>query len=184
MVLLDAGDGIDLMTPGAGELLDLLRFADPVNRSVPAPILVIAAQTRAAGRERRQPTPLHVPTASGWISLYGSLPEGPTGRVVVVQATPEAQAAPLRLEAFGLSARESEVATLVAQGIDSAAIAERLYISPWTVQDHCKAIFNKTGTRTRRELRSQIFFHDHLPVIAVQTPLDASGHLEDVGWRT
>ncbi len=126
-----------------------------------------------------------MPTALGWISLHGSLPDGPTGRVaVVVQATPEAHAAPLRLEAFGLSAREREVASLVAQGIDTAAIAERLYISPWTVQDHCKAIFNKTGTRTRRELRAQIFFHDHLPAIAVQAPLDASGHLEDVGGPT
>jgi DNA-binding CsgD family transcriptional regulator len=82
---------------------------------------------------------------------------------VIVQGTPEDQAAPLRLEAFALSPREREVATLVAQGLDTTTIAERLYISPWTVQDHCKSIFEKTGTRTRRELRSQIFFHDHLP---------------------
>ena len=60
----------------------------------------------------------------------------------------------------------------------TATIAERLFISPWTVQDHCKAIFEKTGTRTRRELRSLVFFHDHLPAIAVRTPLEAGGHLD------
>jgi DNA-binding CsgD family transcriptional regulator len=181
MILLDATDGVDLATPGVDEMLDLLSSADPIARGIPSCVLIIAAQTRAAGKKGRQPEPLHVPTAKGWITLHGSLPEGPTGRVaVILQGTPEDQAAPLRLEAFALSRREREVATLVAQGLDTAAIAERLFISPWTVQDHCKAIFEKTGTRTRRELRAQVFFHDHLPAIAVQTPLDAGGHLEDL----
>jgi DNA-binding CsgD family transcriptional regulator len=117
--------------------------------------LIIAAQTRAGGKDGRPPEPLHVPTAEGLITLHGSLPTGPKGRVAVVfQTTPEAQAAPLRPETFGLSAREREVAALVASGLDTAAIAEALFISPWTVQDHCKAIFEKTGTHNRRELRA------------------------------
>jgi DNA-binding CsgD family transcriptional regulator len=97
---------------------------------------------------------------------------------VAIQGTPETEVARLRLEAFGLSAREREVAALIAQDLDTAAIAEKLFISPWTVQDHCKAIFAKTGTGSRRELRALIFFHDHLPAIAVRTPLDAGGHLD------
>ena len=66
---------------------------------------------------------------------------------------------------------------LVASGLDTAAIAERLVISPWTVQDHLKAIFDKTGTRSRRELRSRIFFTGHLPAIMAHAPLDHRGHL-------
>jgi DNA-binding CsgD family transcriptional regulator len=179
MLLLDATDGIELATPGTEEMLDLLRYSDPVARSIPAPVLIVAAQTRAAGRDGRQPAPLQVPTAQGWVTLHGSLPSGPRDRVaIVLQATPEAQAAPLRLETFALSPREREVAALIAQGLDTAGISERLFISPWTVQDHCKAIFDKTGTRTRRELRALVFFHDHLPAIAVRTPLDAGGHLD------
>ena len=179
MLLLDATDGIELATPGTEDVLELLRYADPVSRSIPAPVLIAAAQTRAAGKEGRNPQPLHVPTAEGWVTLHGSLPGGPPDRVaLVLQKTPDAQAAPLRLEAFALSAREREVAALIAQGLDTAAISERLFISPWTVQDHCKAIFDKTGTRTRRELRALVFFHDHLPAIAVRTPLDAVGHLD------
>jgi len=72
------------------------------------------------------------------------------------------------------------VATLIAQGLDTTTIAERLFISPGTVQDHCKAILEKTGTRTRREPRAVVSLHDHLPAIAVQTPLDAGGHLSVV----
>jgi len=179
LLVLDARDEVELTTPGTDELLDLLRHVDPVARSVPAPVVLAATQTRAAGREGRLPEPLHVPTGAGWVTLHGSLPSGPRDRVaVVIQTTSADRVALLRLEAFGLSAREREVATLVAQDLDTAAIAERLFISPWTVQDHCTAIFDKTGTRSRRELRALVFFQDHLPAIAVRTPLDAAGHLE------
>jgi DNA-binding CsgD family transcriptional regulator len=101
------------------------------------------------------------------------------GRVaIVVQRAGEEYAVPLRLEAFGLTAREQEVATLVARGLDTTAIAERLVISPWTVQDHLKAVFAKTGTNSRRELLSQVFFHDQLPGIVAHDPLNAGGHLQ------
>lgn len=179
LVLLDGTDGVELQTPGTDELLELLRTTDPVARTLPASVLIVAAQTRAAGAEGRRPEPLHVPTSAGWVTLYGSMPNGSGGRVAVaIQQTPEAQAALLRLESFALSAREREVATLIAQGLDTATIAERLFITPWTVQDHCTAIFEKTGTRNRRELRALVFFQDHLPAIVVRTPLDAGGHLD------
>ncbi len=179
--MLDAADGIEFATPGTDEVLDLLRYADQIVQDVPAPVRIVAAQTRSAGRDGRQSTPLNVPTPNGWITLHGSLPSGPRDRVaVVLQKTPEEQAIRLRLEAFALSTREREVAALVAQGHDTAAIAERLFVSPWTVQDHCKAIFEKTGTRSRRELRALVFFQDHLPAIVVRTPLDADGHLDVV----
>jgi DNA-binding CsgD family transcriptional regulator len=97
----------------------------------------------------------------------------------VVQRSDAEYALPLRLEAFGLTAREREVATLVARGLDTAAIAERLVISPWTVQDHLKAVFAKTGTRSRRALLSQVFFHDQLPGIVAHDPVNAGGHLQE-----
>ena len=61
-----------------------------------------------------------------------------------------------------------------------AAIAERLFISPWTVQDHCKTIFEKTATHPRREFRALVVFNDHLPAIVVRTPLRSGGHLEEL----
>ncbi len=43
------------------------------------------------------------------------------------------------------------VALLVA-GLDTRAITQRLSISPHTVQDHLKAVFDKIGIHSRREL--------------------------------
>jgi len=57
------------------------------------------------------------------------------------------------------------------------ALAERLFLSHWTVQDHLKSIFEKTRTRSRRELRAQIFYQEFLPGIATRAPLDADGAL-------
>ncbi len=181
LLVLDAHDDVELITPPAAALFSLLEQEDPAGRRVPASALIIAAEVRSQGRAGRSAQPLHVPTSSGWLTLFGSLPDGPSdGRVaIVVQRADAEYALPLRLEAFGLTAREREVATLVARGLDTAAIAERLVISAWTVQDHLKSVFAKTDTRSRRELLSQVFFHDQLPGIVAHDPLNAGGHLQD-----
>jgi DNA-binding CsgD family transcriptional regulator len=181
LLVLDANDEIEFTTPPAVVLLESLAIDDPIHRSVPIPALTLAADVRRQGREGRSAPPLHVPTSSGWLTFHGSLPDGSVeGRVaIVVQRAGEEYAVPLRLEAFGLTAREQEVATLVARGLDTTAIAERLVISPWTVQDHLKAVFAKTATNSRRELLSQVFFHDQLPGIVARDPLNAGGHLRE-----
>jgi DNA-binding CsgD family transcriptional regulator len=66
-------------------------------------------------------------------------------------------------DACGLTPREREVTRLVAGGLPTAAIAARLYLSVWTVQDHLKAIFEKTGVATRGELVARLFFQSRVP---------------------
>ncbi len=185
LLVLDARDQVELMTPPAVALFEQLVRDDPAHRAVPAGALSLAADVRRHGRAGRSAPPLRVPSTSGWLTFHGSLPDGAaSGRVaIVVQRAGEEYAVPLRLEAFGLTAREREVATLVARGLDTAAIAERLVISAWTVQDHLKAVFAKTGTSSRRELLSQVFFHDQLPGIVARDPLNAGGHLQEPGQR-
>jgi DNA-binding NarL/FixJ family response regulator len=51
-----------------------------------------------------------------------------------------------------LTAREREVLVLVAEGHTSVAIAERLFISPRTVETHRAHIMRKLGLRTHVEL--------------------------------
>jgi DNA-binding CsgD family transcriptional regulator len=179
LLVLDARDEVELITAPAVALLELVARDDPAHRAVPGGALSLAAQVRRQGRAGRPAPPLHVPTSTGWLTFHGSLPDGAlSGRVaIVVQRAGEEYAVPLRLEAFGLTAREREVAALVARGLDTAAIAERLVISPWTVQDHLKAVFTKTNTRSRRELLSQVFFNDQLPGLVAKDPLNAGGHL-------
>lgn len=178
MIVLGAGNEIELVTSPAERLLDPLRRQSPATATtLPLPVAALAAIAREARADGGTPAALHVPTADGWLSLHASLPDG-TGRervAIVVQRSSTEQTIPLRLEAFGLTEREREVATLVARGLSTEELAGRLFLSPWTVQDHLKAIFDKTGARSRRELRARIFFEEYLPEIAAGAPLDADG---------
>jgi DNA-binding CsgD family transcriptional regulator len=58
------------------------------------------------------------------------------------------------------------VTELVAQGFSTNEIAGRLFISPYTVQDHLKVIFEKTGVSTRGELVARLFFEHYAPRLA------------------
>jgi glutamine synthetase type III len=48
-------------------------------------------------------------------------------------------------------------------------------LSSYTVQDHIKSLFEKTGVTSRRELVARIFLEDYLPQIAQGGPLTADG---------
>ncbi|HET7037216.1 MAG TPA: AAA family ATPase [Thermomicrobiaceae bacterium] len=49
----------------------------------------------------------------------------------------------------GLTAREVEVLGLVAQGLTDAEVAEKLYLSPRTVSQHLRSVYNKLGVGSR-----------------------------------
>ena len=57
-----------------------------------------------------------------------------------------------RVEHYGLSKRELEVARFIAEGLENQAVAEGLSISLATVKYHLNNLFNKTDTRNRLEL--------------------------------
>src|SRR5512133_1893443 len=70
-----------------------------------------------------------------------------------IQIGPEpVQASP----ADGLTQREREVALLVADGLRSREVAERLGIASQTVKSHLKTIFDKLGVRNRVELARRL----------------------------
>jgi DNA-binding CsgD family transcriptional regulator len=55
-------------------------------------------------------------------------------------------------EGVALTRREREVALLAAQGLPSKTIAERLYVSVRTVDNHLQRVYDKLGARGRDEL--------------------------------
>jgi DNA-binding CsgD family transcriptional regulator len=72
-------------------------------------------------------------------------------------AGPEPVAAPPPSD--GLTQREREVALLVADGLRSREVAERLGIASQTVKSHLKTIFDKLGVRNRVELARRLVSH-------------------------
>jgi DNA-binding CsgD family transcriptional regulator len=148
-VLVLAGDlSVVATTPEADALLAQLEPAP----HLPLPTVVYAVVAALHG-DRAAPT-ARVRGASGqWLALHASRLGGDAGRIaVVVEPCAPRSTVPLRLAAYGLSRREAEVARLVLRGASTRAIAAELYISPHTVQDHLKSVFDKLGVRSRRDL--------------------------------
>ncbi|WP_217177020.1 AAA family ATPase [Streptomyces sp. AC495_CC817] len=76
--------------------------------------------------------------------LYRRLAEGAVARFEALASEQR------RIGAFDvLTRRERDVAELVADGHTNRAIAERLYLSPRTVESHVARILQKTGLRSR-----------------------------------
>ena len=176
LVVLGASNHIEMITPPAQELLAAMR--SPALATVPSPVLALAGFTRSRSHDRdRQPDTVAVPTPSGWITLHASLPEGGAdGRVaIVLERSASPQTTAIRLEAHGVTAREREIATLLAHGLTNPEIATRLVLSPYTVQDHIKNLFEKTGVSSRQELVARVFLDDYLPQLAQRAPLTSSG---------
>jgi predicted ATPase/DNA-binding CsgD family transcriptional regulator len=59
-----------------------------------------------------------------------------------------------------LTNREREVADLIARGKSNRAIAEALWLSERTVENHVRAIFDKLGVRTRLEIATVLLRRD------------------------
>jgi DNA-binding CsgD family transcriptional regulator len=60
---------------------------------------------------------------------------------------------PPALRGLGVTSREMDVLRLVASGLSNADIAERLYLSPRTVETHVSSLLARTGCHSRQELR-------------------------------
>jgi DNA-binding CsgD family transcriptional regulator len=167
LLVIAAGDEVELMTPPARALLDEIGDGE-----VPSSVVGLAAYARSGG----DPV-VTVPGEAGWITLHASLPGD--GRVaIVVERAAARQAATLRLEVHGVTAREREVATLLARGMGNAEIAEALVISPHTVADHVKSLFEKVGVASRQELVARVFLDEYLPEVVVRTPLTSRGRFD------
>jgi DNA-binding CsgD family transcriptional regulator len=143
-------------TPEAEDLLSQLDR--PPGLRLPFPVGAVAAALRAVERDptgSRAVPSARVRAASGqWLDVHASRLAGSGAGAIAVVVEPSApqSAVPLRLAAHGLSARESEVVRLVLRGASTRAISDTLHISAHTVQDHLKAVFDKLGVRSRRDL--------------------------------
>jgi DNA-binding CsgD family transcriptional regulator len=162
----------------------LAELADwPRRRELPQAIYGVSARLRALERDGVARPDLmpraRVRTRSGrWLVLHASRlagPGAPDQTAVILEPAHPTEVAPLILQAYDLTEREAQVAQLVLQGVPTDEIAAALSISSLTVQQHLKAVFDKTGVRSRRDLVAQIFTQQYLPRIRSGSQLGADG---------
>ena len=150
LVLLDERMELVASTPEADALLPLIGYG---STRLPLPVGVYSVAAALATADRLPSLRVRAATG-GWLSLHASKLSSPTETrvaVVIEPAEPQSTLGVL-LAAYGLTARELDVARHVLRGDSTRAIANTLHISAHTVQDHLKSVFDKVGVRSRRDL--------------------------------
>lgn len=126
--------------------------------SVVYPTAVLARSTEADRGART----LVQATDGRWVAIEAAALEGERDGEVAVSlrsATPS-ETFDLLCRVYALSQRERDVVSLLVGGLDTRAIAARLFISAHTVQDHLKAVFAKLNIHSRRELLTRLATFD------------------------
>jgi DNA-binding CsgD family transcriptional regulator len=170
LVVFDEEGNVESVSSAAERwLAELAEFPAAASAAESRVLQAVAARARRANEDleaHEVPARVRVQTTSGrWLLLDGMRLSGNGGRraAVMIQPAPAHEIAPLIVEAYGLSERERQVTLLCISGMSTKEIAGALHISPYTVQDHLKSIFEKTGARSRAELVGKIFLEQYVP---------------------
>ncbi|MFD6272773.1 helix-turn-helix transcriptional regulator [Nocardia asteroides] len=157
VLLLDGTLHVRSQTAAAAEsLLRLLPPDEPIP-PVPASAYNVGAALLAA----EAGTPIGPASArihlggNRWLTVKADR-IGEHDIAVALEPSTAAERLDLFARAHGLSARETEVLTLLATGLDSRELAAELVLSEHTVNDHVKAILAKSATRTRHRLLTRV----------------------------
>jgi DNA-binding CsgD family transcriptional regulator len=156
VLLLDAG-----LEPRGAPAAALKAAGSPFPDGIPGVVWNVVGRLLAVeqGELVGQPPRVRLRAADGrWAVIEAARLDGAAGGITVtVRAAGIDDVLDLVCRAHGLSRRERELVALVIEGLDTRELAERLFISPHTVQDHLKSVFDKVGVRSRRELVSGVF---------------------------
>jgi DNA-binding CsgD family transcriptional regulator len=154
-------DEIELLTqtPQTDAYLRMLLPTPHGSSPVPAGAYNVAAQllAREAGVDSHAPS-ARVHLRDGiWVTLRAARIEkrSPTDAAsiaVSIESTPPTDRAALFARVAGLTDRETELLHHLVGGSDTRELAQQLFVSEHTVQDHLKSIFAKAGVNSRRML--------------------------------
>jgi DNA-binding CsgD family transcriptional regulator len=110
------------------------------------------------------PASVRIRTPTGrWATIEGASLEGADrGHLAItIRASSSAEIFDLLSNTYDLTRRERQLVALILEGLATKELAQSLFISPNTVQDHLKSIFAKTGARSRGELTSRLTSRAH-----------------------
>jgi DNA-binding CsgD family transcriptional regulator len=163
VLVLSAGLEVKAQTAETEAFLRALVPPDGDRRPVPAGAYNVAAQLLAVeAAVDRHPPSARVHLGGGvWLTLRAARVDaaGPAADqdiAVTIEPTPPEERRTLFARAHALTGREAELLELLARGADTRTLAQQLFLSEHTVQDHLKSIFAKTGARNRRTLLTRV----------------------------
>jgi len=157
VVVLSADDRVVSSTDAAEPLLAELAdvgLSDP--ERLPAALRAVALITRHPQSAIRPVARARTRSGSR-LTVRGTALDGGQRVALVIEPSRPSESAWLTLAGYGLSPRECAIALHVVRGLSTEDVSHFLRISEYTVQDHLKAIFDKTGFSTRRELAARLF---------------------------
>jgi DNA-binding CsgD family transcriptional regulator len=169
LLVLSEGGDVESATPGVDRWLADFPDGDIDAGRLPSAVRSVAYRAQRGAENPDAPAEVaiaRVLTGSGtWVVLHGTslIAAGSKRTAVIVEPAHPARITPLLMSAYGLTEREQEVTRLVLQGDSTQQAAERLVVSPHTIQQHLKSIFEKTGVRSRRDLVGKVFFSHYEP---------------------
>jgi len=170
LVVLKDDWSVESLTPGVERWLSELPDGDwEAQGKLPTSVLAVAGRALRTAENEHVPGEIalaRVLSRQGrWIVLHGAplVADGARRVAVIVEPAHPARISPLLMAAYGLTEREQDVTRLVLRGDSTVQIADGLCVSPHTVQQHLKSVFEKTGVRSRRELVGKVFFAHYEP---------------------
>lgn len=154
---------VEWLSPGAEEWFSRLPDDDGRQDGVPTSVLAAAA---GALRDAEHSgaggvSTARVPMRDGrWAVVHGAVmgTNGNSRVTVIIQPAHPDRIAPLLMSIYGLTGREQEVTQLILRGGSTTELAKALGLSPHTVQQHLKSIFEKTDVNSRGELVAKVYF--------------------------
>ncbi|MGW0021237.1 response regulator transcription factor [Rhodococcus sp. NPDC003382] len=174
VVVVDDQNELALTTPAALGYFERLGWVEP-DRPGGLPVYILAMRVRSSGGG---PVVVRARTLDGeWVVLraVGTADgTGPSGVVVNIERAHLPEVVTFVAAAHGLSARETDVVRQVLAGRTREQIGRALFISPYTVQDHLKSIFAKTGVHSRRDLVARLAWSHYVPRLGDPVASDGS----------
>jgi len=99
-----------------------------------------------------------------WLVVHGarlrSASQGHASTALILEPARHTDMAPLTLQAYELTPRERQIVQMLLRDVPVPQMATTLWLSPYTVRDHIKAIYSKLGVRSRPEMTAKLF-HEH-----------------------
>jgi len=158
------GPDLQVRSQTAGAAAALLRLNPPDEPMTPIPAAAYNVAGALVATEHGVPvgepwSRVHL-GGSRWVTVKADRmgpPADAEARDIAVSIEPStpAERTDLFARVHGLSPRETQVMALLGNGMSSAEVAARLVLSEHTVNDHVKAVLEKSGARTRQVLLSR-----------------------------